>query len=155
MIVDLFMSASKIVETKMATVYRRKRTLFAHASSLTNDGVWILTEPVLTLDESAADADIGAVVQAALEKSHINVPHPKNWSELLKPLLKEAGVKSWARFVAGSSCVVIEFGSGKLSVIPTENLGSDGGFEDRPPGGVTLNGLNASEIGSTVRELLH
>jgi hypothetical protein len=149
------MTSNATVERKLATVYRRKQTLFTHPSSLTTDGVWILTGPVLKLDEGATDADIGSAVQACLDQSRTNVQHPTEWGELLKPLLKEAGVKSWAKFVDGTSCVVIESGNGKMSVVPTVNLGSDGGFEHQPAGSLTMKkNVATSEIGAAVRALL-
>jgi hypothetical protein len=151
------MTSNETVARKLATVYRRKQTLFAHASSLTTDGLWMMTEPVLKLEEGATDADIGSTVRACLDQSRTNVEHPKTFGGgLLKPLLMEAGVKSWAKFVEGTSCVVIESHNGRLSIIPTVNLGAVGGFEDQPARSLTINkNAVASEIGAAVRALLH
>ena len=84
--------------TKMATVYSRSSKLYLHASSRTTDGVWILTEPVVSLDGRASDEEIGSAVQAVLKQSRTGVPHPTNWTQLLTPLLNAARARSWNKF---------------------------------------------------------
>jgi Immunity protein Imm1 len=80
---------------RQATAYRRMEHLFVHSSSRTTDGVWILSEPCIKLDEECTDGDLGAAVQACLQGSRTGVPHPTSWGHLLDPLLVLAGEKSW------------------------------------------------------------
>ena len=138
----------------MATVYRRRHHLFVHPSSITTDRVWILTGPVLKLDESSADAQIGSAIRLSFEHSHANVQHPTNWGGLLAPLLTQAGVKSWGRFIEGASCVIVESEGATVSLIPTENLGAAGGFEHQPTARISLNSEATTDIGAAVRKLL-
>lgn len=150
------MCSSRVILKKSATVYRRKQALYIHPQSLTTDGVWIVTEPVLKLNETASDADIGSAVRASLDRSHTNVPHPTNWGEITKILLRGIGVRSWSTFVQGASCVIIESAGEELSVMPTENQGARGGFAHQPENTVTLRQVDASEsyLGAVVRKLL-
>jgi hypothetical protein len=148
---------SSDVAKRMATIYLRKQSLYTHAYSLTTNGVWMLTEPVLKMNEAANDADIGSAIRAALDRSRTNVPHPKSqseWAEILKPLLEEAGVKSWARFVHGASCVIVKSGDQELLIIPTNK--SRGQFEHELASAIALQNTttSASDVGAAVRELL-
>jgi hypothetical protein len=143
---------------KCATAYLRKQIMYIHPYSLTTDGVWMLTEPVLTVNEVASDADIGSAIRAALDRSGTDVPHPKSqaeMAEILKPLLEEAGVKSWARFAQGASCVIVQSEDQKLLIIPTDK--SDGSFLPQHESGIELKNTatSASEVGAAIRELLH
>lgn len=148
------MNSGNILQEKMATVYRRRHHLFVHASSMTTDGVWILTEPVFKLDAGSADAEIGSAIRLSLQHSHANVQHPTNWGGLLTPLLTQAGVKSWGRFIEGASCVIAVLKGETLSVIPTENLGSKGGFKHQLGASISLNSEATTDIGAAVRKLL-
>lgn len=113
---------------KRVIVYQRKTQVFIFAQSQTTAGVWIM--------EGAADAvdigdpgQIGAVVSQALEVSKTNVPHPTSWKGLFDPVLKLAGVKSWSTFVKSARCVEIELDADGIWLLPTRNLGADGGFD--------------------------
>lgn len=138
---------------RMATVYSRRRKVYMHASSQTTDGVWILTEPIVSLDGRATDEEIGSAVQATLKQSRVGIPHPTNWTGLLAPLLNAAGVRSWSKFAETATCVCLELQDGKLVAIPTKNRGPANGFEHEPGKSATLNTNDAADIGAGVRRL--
>lgn len=139
---------------KRAIVYKRMSKYFVHASSRTTEGVWILTEPWLSADATVNDERLGEIIQAALAGSVSGIPHPTEWSGLLDPLLRLAGVNSWAKFAEAAASAEIETNDGTISILPTKNLGVEGGFEPLPSRIVTVDSEATRELGATVREQL-
>ena len=139
---------------KRATAYRRKGHFFVHASSRTTDGVWILTEPCVKLDETCSDEDLGEATRAAISASRAGVPHPRNFAGLLDPLLRQAGVKTWSAFAKTATCAEIEADGGKVSVIPTRNLGVDEGFQPDPDRASSADLDDTDSLGAGVRRAL-
>lgn len=113
---------------KRVIAYQRKTQVFVFAQSQTTAGVWIMEGDAYAVDVGDA-GQIGVVVSQALEVSKIDVPHPTSWKGLFDPVLKLAGVKSWSTFVKSARCVEIELDADGLWLLPTRNLGADGGFE--------------------------
>jgi hypothetical protein len=113
---------------KGATVYERGGVLYFSPSSLTTAGVWIGTEPLLRLDPGSSSVDLGESASDVLNASHEGVPHPTNWSALLEPLLRLAGVKSWTTFMKGAKCVSLRLDCSGLRLIPHHNLGGKEGY---------------------------
>jgi hypothetical protein len=144
------------MKMNQATVYSRKTRFFVHASSETTAGVWILSAPTFRLDRDSSDADLGRAVRAALEGSKSNVPHPRVWKGLFDPILKEAGVGSWAAFTSGAQCALVEQDSDSaLVVTPTVNRGAAEGFKPIPAEAVLLEAPTAEAIGGTIRSILN
>jgi hypothetical protein len=138
---------------KRATAYRRKGHFVVHASARTTDGVWILTDPCVKLDQSRSDEDLGEATRAAISASRAGVPHPRNLAELLDPLLRQAGVKTWSAFAKTATCAEIE-ATGKVSVIPTRNLGVDEGFQPDPDRAHIVDLDATDSLGASVRRAL-
>jgi hypothetical protein len=140
---------------KRATVYRRRSSVLVHPSSCTAEGVWILSEPCVRLPAGCTDADIGHAVLTALQQSKTTVPQPAQWSGVLQPLLRAAGVTTWTSFAKGAVCVEVEQDGGRLALIPTVNQGSKGGFQSDNAGQRLIAVPERHEIvGAAVRELL-
>ena len=116
---------------KKATAYKRDERIFLHASSRTVAGVWILTAPVLVVDQNDP-VHLGQAILDVLRASHEGVEHPTSWMGLFDPVLKLAGTGSWGAFAKAAKCVEIEFGTNRISLIPTKNLGPRDGFEPLP-----------------------
>lgn len=111
-----------------AVAYQRDGKIFLHASSETTAGVWILDEPVMAAEPADA-SQLGQQIIDALNGSKEKVPHPTTWKGLFDPILHLAGVKSFKTFLKSAKCVGIESDAGRVSFIPTKNLGVDEGFE--------------------------
>jgi hypothetical protein len=139
---------------KRATIYKRALQIFVHPLSRTTDGVWMLTEPIVRQDPSATDAQVGGAIQEALSKSLSAVPHPRNWSGVLEPLLRQAGVRSWRNFAAPAVCVQVEQEQDKVYVVPTNNLGANEGFEEDTSRRVCVATGLAADLGASARLLL-
>jgi hypothetical protein len=141
---------------KRATVYHRKGKFFAHASSQTTAGVWILSEPCLALDDTCTDHELGSALLGALAGSENAVAHPQSWKGLLDPLLTQAGVKSWGTFSKTATCLEVEADAGHIALIPTLNLGVDAGFQADPSQAVSVDAAPAvpAVLGASARKLL-
>ncbi len=141
------MNASK----RRATVYLRRRQFYVHSVSQTTQGVWIFTSPCTKLDLKCPDTRLGEAIMSALSGSRDGVPHPVKWGHLIDPLLQQAGVKSWATFAAGASCVEIEDDGSRISIIPSKNLGARNGFLAEPTNAVTIATHAPEEVGAHAR----
>ena len=114
--------------TKLATVDRRENELYVRAYSRTHDGLWIASEPVVKIRSDAEKMDIAHAIRCALENSKTGVDMPENWSALVKPLLKAAGLRSAASFFRNAVSCHVEQNEGCIKLTPTENDGK-GYFE--------------------------
>ncbi len=114
---------------KKATSYKRGQRVFTHANSSTTAGVWILELPALVADATDVKL-VGQQVAQAIQASKQGVPHPTSWKGLFDPVLSLAGVKSWSTFAKSARCVGLEWETDCVSIVSTENLGADGGFND-------------------------
>lgn len=111
--------------------------------------------PIARLDADYLDERLGAAARAAIEGSRQGVPHPATWKGLFDPVLRLAGVKSWATFVKGARLVRLEQEVGEVRLMPTRNVGPKEGFEDRPSAiSVIPQGATAGAIGAGVRDAL-
>ncbi len=114
---------------KNCIIYFRKGEVFIHPSSYTDQGLGIMTEPFFRL-ESYNPAELGEKVITALNTSKTDVPHPKDWGNFFKPFLNFVGVGSWGSFIRTTKCIQVSYADSQFQFIPTENLGSRGGFND-------------------------
>jgi hypothetical protein len=114
---------------RTATIYRRQGRYFVHALSQTSDGLLLLCEPVFAVSEHEEESRFGRLILAALDGFRVDVPSPRSAKELVTPLLAISGTRSWAAFARNAECVEISEEGGVLTLIPTRNLGSRGGFK--------------------------
>ncbi len=123
-----FASSGEQRPDRCATIYLRHGDILVHSSSRTTAGVWILSEPCTRLDSDCSNEALGNAVRAALQGSRSDVPHPAVWTGLVQPLLKLAKVKSWETFAKGALSASVEEEAGRISLIPSRNLGAKEGF---------------------------
>lgn len=116
---------------KGATLYKRGRNLIIYPDHKTPNGIWIAGTPVFVLDEASSSGDSLALkVKEALSlsQSGVTAPSRDGFRDRFKPVLDAAGVKTWATFVKGTVCVSIMQEDGVVTLTPTRNSGSRGGF---------------------------
>lgn len=113
---------------KSATAYSRRGKIFIHSSSKTKDGVWVLSEPVISIGDVVDSIAVGASVRQCLNGARIGVDHPKSFSGLFSPVLKLAKARSYKEFAREAKCVEIVEDGGVIGFFPTENHGVDEGF---------------------------
>ena len=139
---------------RLVIIFRRKQQYVIHADSRTTEGLWTLTPPCIALPEKSSDREIEQAIWTALEGSQTGSPHPRNWNELGNPLLDFVGVRTWSAFVKGASCLHVEEEGGRITLVPTRNLGPKEGFEEDLSRKVVLEGSARETLGASVRRLL-
>jgi hypothetical protein len=138
---------------KHITIDFRKGYFFLSPMAQTTAGIWMGTDPRQKLPAECTDAELGSAIRASLDRSKLGVPHPKVWTGLMQPLLELAGVNSWAAFVRGSSCVLVEEEDEKIVNIPTVNMGAAEGFTPNADRSVVVaSGADVADIGAAARE---
>ena len=133
---------------RIATIYRKGKHLYFHASSRTTSGVWIATSPFSMLPADASLAQKAGAIEGALEGSREEVDHPTEFRELITPLLSLANVKSWATFSRKARCCTVEMDDKSIAFVPHDNLGSREGFAPRNDRVVRVSsGASREEVG--------
>jgi hypothetical protein len=112
---------------RTAVAFERNNKVFIHPYAETAQGLRIFSEPVSVVSKSD-DQQVAGQVLAALDASEKKVPHPASWKGIVSPLLKAAGVRSFAAFAKGAKCVEIGLEGETLVFTPTTNGGPREGF---------------------------
>lgn len=112
-----------------ATIYQRNNIFFIHASSKTEAGFWILSEPAIKIEAESSPEVLEQAIASALKASKENIDQPKSFDGIFEPILRLAGVRSWSIFAKNAKCVEVEEGREIITLIPTKNLGIKAGFE--------------------------
>jgi hypothetical protein len=68
-----------------------------------------------------------SIVQA-IQASQQNIPHPLRFEGLFDPVLRLAGVKSWATFMKGTASVDVDDDGQWLTFEPSKNQGPRAGY---------------------------
>ena len=118
----------------MVTVYLAKdgsyRIVPYHQTTM---GVGIAGYAVDVLD-SPADEELGARVLAALDTAGRVVPHPhsqEEWSAHTRSFVRAMGYRSHRQLMSANSAVVVSRQGDAVLVLPTDNLGTRGGYSHR------------------------
>jgi hypothetical protein len=104
---------------KAASAYLYGGKIYLHPHSKTAEGVWILSSPILTTSEQ--DQQLGNKLMSTLAQSTENAPHPKSWKGIDDPLIKAAGVRSFAAFAKAAKAVFVIMDNNDVAFIPTRN----------------------------------
>jgi len=141
---------------KSATLYERKGKLLFHASSRTTDGVWVCSEPIAMIDGALTAAEKGRVLMDVLDGSRTGVAHPSpsSWPRVFDSVLELAEVKSMRTFSRAAKCCFVRFDAGSLSITPTRNGGSVGGFEHLNERTIVVSDIRDEEIGIAMNNAL-
>lgn len=116
------------MQKQCVSVYKRRERLFFATSSQTigRYGLWIEAGPHLAADVADGASAVGDRLVAALDASRQGVQYPEDVRTLEGPLLKLAGVKSWATFVRSVAHCYVERDEDGICIIPSEP--DSGGF---------------------------
>lgn len=142
---------------RMAEIYQKKGRLYVGSCARTTTGLWVAHGPVVTIGFDAPEAEIGAIVERAIENSVSGVPHPPSPKDVSIPLLAAAGARTFAAFARGAKLVSVSENETGIVVIPTRNGGSTEGFVDLPERRRYLPGLRplvtlGTEVSAALRE---
>lgn len=120
---------------QIASVYRLKDRVLAHANVRTETGLWIATEPFLQLPLDADEIAIGAAVHSLLQATTVPIPDQVNWRSMAKRRLIAAGVRSERAFMSRAHLVEVVRSDTGYVIESTRNGGSTGddrGFHPLP-----------------------
>jgi hypothetical protein len=111
---------------KRAAAYLRNDKIYLHPDSRTMKGFWIACEPIVVTSEN--DKSLGQQVLQVLAKSAENVPDPVSHAtsdtwDVMKTLVKAAGVRSYAAFADSTQCVGVKLDDTGVVFTPTRNGG--------------------------------
>jgi len=115
---------------RAAVVYARGEQVYVTSESQTLDEFWIASPPV-TAHAAAdlGDEELARLVLTALAESELRVPTPSIATNPLSPVLRLAGVKSFAEFMRGARAVRVVVVDDEIEITPMRNGGARGGFE--------------------------
>lgn len=111
-------------------------------------------EPLLAVSDDTGPCELGQAIVAGLDGSRLGVPHPSDWKAVLSPLLALGGVKFWATFCKSATCVEVEEQGERVAIVPTRNLGVDGGFEAASTNRVFTTRDDPTRLGGVAAEIL-
>jgi hypothetical protein len=111
---------------KRAAAYLRSERIYLHPDSRTIKGFWIACEPIFVTSED--DRSLGQQVLQVLAKSADNVPDPDSLTtsdsgNVIKKLVKAAGVRSYEAFADSTQCVGMVLDDAGVVFTPTRNGG--------------------------------
>jgi hypothetical protein len=118
---------------KRAAAYLRDGKIYLHPDSRTIKGFWIACEPIMVTSEN--ERSLGERVLQVLAKSTDNIPHPVSlaasdtWN-VMKMLIKAAGVRSYEAFADSAQCVELMLDDTGVVFTPTRNGGPRRRFLD-------------------------
>lgn len=139
---------------RTAAAVKRGGRLFLHAYSLSLEGVWIMSRPIIALSEDCGGAVLGGAILEALNGSREGIPHPKSWSSVNDPLLRAAGVKSWKEFSKDARNVAIEEADGAITFLPSRLIPKDGSFVPSGDSRIAVRTLEPAVLGAELLRAL-
>lgn len=107
-------------------IYRLNSRFVVHPVNTTTAGVGIASEPYIVLPRPASAADLGKVINHALDQLRHGIPHPSDWKGSSRPRLVAAGLGSEAALHKQASMVDVTCDGETLTFTPQRNGGANG-----------------------------
>ena len=116
---------------KKAELIVRKRKGYVPAIGQSQNGIYVLIDPVFTVDLNAQD--IMGAFERALTFGHPVLPHAtaEEWRKRVDPILTAAKVKSWKKLAQGSASYGFYWDPDTVT-IDMSRLDRQGRFESDP-----------------------
>ena len=140
-------------EIRIASLYLFRGRALVQALGRTVAGPWIPVGPLRTLPAEPLEGLLPAL-RESLEASCQGLPVPPDWAEVMAPLLEASGASKWPDFLKEATSLGLEQRGGGLSLVPTRNLGEEGGFEPLPAETVQPEGHDAAALAEALRTAL-
>lgn len=138
-------------EIRIASVYFFQGRALVHALGRTSRGAWIPVGAIRALPGDPL-AGVATALLAALGESRQGLPDPADGVALLEPLLEASGARKWPDFLKAATCLGLEQRGELLSLVPTRNLGEEGGFEPLLPEALRPGGPGIAELALALAE---
>jgi hypothetical protein len=139
---------------KHASVYQRGKRLIVHPYARTIDWIDVASEPCVAFPADVADATLGESVQAALSAWRVGIAPPTSWPQVLAPLLRAAGVRSWSAFARGARHVAVGDDGVHLRLVAGRDLGDRSAYgQDGEPIFLSRD-RSTAELGALIKHTL-
>lgn len=132
-------------EIQIASAYVLPDRVILHAQGRTTAGAWIPSGPLRRLPPEPL-AGVAEDLLRALGESRQGLPHPPDLAAVMAPLLEASGARKWPDFLKVARCLGVERRGEALRVVPTRNLGEEGGFEPLVPEAVPVDRPEAAAL---------
>lgn len=109
--------------------------------------------PVFVVESHVAETELGEKALEALAQSRSDHPWPSDWKQVIAPLLKAAGAKTWSAFAKKASDVRVDK-VGPTVTVQGSYLDQKGAFYPDPLACISLLNPSAQELGAAIRRLL-
>jgi hypothetical protein len=140
---------------RLAQIDLRGDEMIVLSYSRTKPGFWVMNGKYVRLRANVADDDLGRAVERALSATEHDIPPPSQDDPLpAAPVLKELGLKSYSSYMKGVRSVQVERENSNVSVVPTRNEGSHGGFVELLDQTEQLESPTSRKLGAAVRRAL-
>lgn len=140
--------------TRSASVYQRLGAWIVGPYARMTSGLWVATDPFLSLPTSVGYPRLAREALAAISRSrtipYVNLrdtPLP-----LPDPILEAAGVKSWATFHKGAQLVSLTSDDDQIAVSPNINKGAREGFIPLPDDIVVSATVTVDALGEAIEQ---
>ena len=107
-------------EQTHASAYLRAGRIILHGDCLTTIG-GLACDPYLSMEATAADADVGAALLRVLAEARIT-PVPTDHKAEQQKILRTAGVRSWSKLSEGVCCSITQKPD-EISILPMRSEG--------------------------------
>lgn len=135
-------------------VSRFRGRIFVQSYAISTAGVCIATEFIETMPSDISPNELAVSARRMFSHSISGVPHPTDFKKVAEPLLKVAGVKSWATFGNNSdSCSVSEI-DGSYEIIPERKFKRQGAKTGVVESKRILNNPLDDELGQAIQTAL-
>ncbi len=138
--------------SEMVNVDQRGDEWFVASYSKTVPGFWVMNGWLCRLGSETSDEAIGAAIEKGLDASETEVETPGRDSNPAAPLLEMVGLRSYGAYMRGTRSVGIMRDGGAVTVEPTRNEGSRGGFTPLTDRVEVMQGPSRAELGRAARE---
>jgi hypothetical protein len=134
-----------------ATVDHRADELIVCSYSKTAAGFWAMNGHYERLPDDVDDGRLGNAVAAALSDSEHDAPASPYTGTPFDPVLRELGLRSYSRFMTGTTQVGVSRTHDGVTVTPMHNGGARTGFTEIETATETINVPSATRLGAAVR----
>lgn len=135
---------------QMVEVDRRKGEYIVCVYSQTGKGVWVLDGTPERLSQDATPDQLGATIDAALDRSRSGLPELTRDSKPAQPLLDLLQVRDYATYAKGTRSVEVYRDGDTIEVTPRRNEGGRNGFTPIEEEIITFSPTTAEQIGEEI-----
>lgn len=128
----------------------RKGEYIVSVYSQTGMGVWVLDGTPERVPQETTPAQLGTMINDALDRSHSGLPELNRDSKPAQPLLDLLGVRDYVTYAKGTRSVDVHREDDIVRVTPSHNEGGRRGFTPIKDARVRISTPSAEQLGEEV-----